>query len=859
MSDLLRTVLYWVAGFAALATSVRALRAVYVGLRSLRRQQQISQLSGDGFYRLHSVESLRSELPRLGNQQPEHVPRPEVPDGVPGFGEVLVITGDPQTGKTCEAYHAVASIAEQHGLTALSVLCPASGASMAVPSRLPPGCHQNVVVLLDNLHDFAVAQSRIALVLAQTLEVLRTSLGGGFYAIIMTTETRYEGSLPRWLGHLHGRATHVRLPRMEGDIEERYLRELCRLFRLSVSDAALVDLAQANDGTVVAAYDVLRESAERGRSHVTDADVHRLRERVGREWLQAVGPLLSNMERYALALLSQLRGCGVPLMPWIAETVHQRLSVETGTSGGLTGQWLRRWRFRHALARLGETYVPLSDTGTFTPHDARLQNWDGDRLAQACQVARALVPLHGVRPVPQGLRLAYAGIADTLERVGRYDLALPVLRAWLATSSSSGRHVSEVDALVESLTLPREAPPEGSARWAWVRQEVARAYDDLPTGSIDVNLRKAIDGYEAALGTFGESGSQLQCAATLVNLGNVYVHLPTGNRNENLWTAIEYDRSALEVYSRDAYPEQWAAIHNDMGNAYQYLPDGDIASNVRTAIQCYEKALTVRSREAADREWAVTMGNLGNAYSKLPGGPSDVNLARAVDCFLSALEVCTQERAPEEFALLQHNLGCAYYALSSGDRATNLCAAIERYQAALSVWTQGDFPGEWALLQNSLGAAYAALPPATLPDSELRAVECFQHALRVWTRDVYPRDWALASRNLANAHLRVESETRSRQVTRALECYRAVLCHCPEVLTPDEWAETVYRMGVAYLDPDCPADDCDPLREAERCFLGALSVWTQDAYPRHHTKALEGLTATRSGDHALGAESDLHP
>ena len=77
------------------------------------------------------------------------------------------------------------------------------------------------------------------------------------------------------------------------------------------------------------------------------------------------------------------------------------------------------------------------------------------------------------------------------------------------------------------------------------------------------------------------------------NLGIAYSDLPTGDRGENLRKAINGYDAALRVYTEADFPADWAMTQNNLGNAYRNLPTGDRGENLRRAINCYDAALRV--------------------------------------------------------------------------------------------------------------------------------------------------------------------------------------------------------------------------------------------------------------------------
>jgi tetratricopeptide (TPR) repeat protein len=181
-------------------------------------------------------------------------------------------------------------------------------------------------------------------------------------------------------------------------------------------------------------------------------------------------------------------------------------------------------------------------------------------------------------------------------------------------------------------------------------------------------------------------GTPEEVARVQVNLGNAYNQLPGGDREANLRRAIKCYEAALQVRTREAFPVDWAMTQNNLGIAYSDLPGGDREANLRRAIACYEAALQVRTHEAFPVDWAETQINLGEAYRQLTDGSREANLRCAIKCYEAALQICTREAFPLQWAIAQNNLGETYSDLSGGDQDMNLRHAIERYEAALQIF-----------------------------------------------------------------------------------------------------------------------------------------------------------------------------
>ncbi len=376
--------------------------------------------------------------------------------------------------------------------------------------------------------------------------------------------------------------------------------------------------------------------------------------------------------------------------------------------------------------------------------------------------------------------------------------------------------------------------------WAGTQNNLGVAYDDLPGGDREANLRRAIECYEAALQVYTREAFPVQWAMAQNNLGVAYRQLPGGDREANLRRAIECYEAALQVRTREAFPAYWAGTQNNLGIAYGQLPGGDQEANLRRAIECYEAALQVYTPEAFPVDWAGTQNNLGEAYRQLPGGDREANLRRAIECYEAALQVYTPEAFPVDWAMTQNNLGIAYSDLPGGDRETNLRRAIECYEAALQVRTREAFPAYWAGTQNNLGIAYSDLPGGDREANLGRAIECYEAALQVYTREAFPVYWAGTQNNLGEAYRQLPGEDQEVNLRRAIECYEAALQVYTREAFPVQWAMAQNNLGIAY--GQLPGGDQEVnLRRAIECYEATLQVYTPEAFPVQWAMAQNNL------------------
>jgi hypothetical protein len=120
------------------------------------------------------------------------------------------------------------------------------------------------------------------------------------------------------------------------------------------------------------------------------------------------------------------------------------------------------------------------------------------------------------------------------------------------------------------------------------------------------------------------------------NLGNAYSDLPLGSRDDNLRRAIACYVAVLRVCTEAGFPADWATTQNNLGNAYWNLPSGNRDDNLRRAIACYEAALRVRTERHNPADWANTQFNLGLAHLGLAQLSNDVEQAGAAENYFEA-------------------------------------------------------------------------------------------------------------------------------------------------------------------------------------------------------------------------------
>ncbi|MEL6310591.1 MAG: hypothetical protein AAFQ52_20805, partial [Chloroflexota bacterium] len=147
--------------------------------------------------------------------------------------------------------------------------------------------------------------------------------------------------------------------------------------------------------------------------------------------------------------------------------------------------------------------------------------------------------------------------------------------------------------------------------------------------------------------------------ATIVqnSLGTAYSDLSTVEEREvNLRRAIEAYQAALKHYTPASAPLSYALTQNNLGTAYRDLSEVEEPEvNLRRAIEAYQEAMIYRTPASAPLAYASTQNNLGLAYSDLSTVEKrEGNLRRAIEAYQAALTHYTPASAPLSYATTQN-------------------------------------------------------------------------------------------------------------------------------------------------------------------------------------------------------------
>jgi len=273
-----------------------------------------------------------------------------------------------------------------------------------------------------------------------------------------------------------------------------------------------------------------------------------------------------------------------------------------------------------------------------------------------------------------------------------------------------------------------------------------------------------------------------------------YIHM--------LEQAMACHEAALQVYTFERYPLQYAKTYSQLGIICQHygVATGQQES-IERAISCYKSALWVYNRDRFPEQWTMLQTYMGCAYAYRSKGKVHDNIEYAIYCHEMALRVVPRTLFPTIWATAQIHLGDAYRQYNVGDHPGSLKRAMVCYRAALSVFTQKDFPREWAAIHTKLGFIYQysraeELDPHMNVDTNLRcAIVCYEGALtEVYTPESFPVEHAATLVSLGNVHRRRIGGNRRENLQQARTCYIDALSIFTEQAFPFEYQQTSHNL-----------------------------------------------------------------
>ncbi len=265
--------------------------------------------------------------------------------------------------------------------------------------------------------------------------------------------------------------------------------------------------------------------------------------------------------------------------------------------------------------------------------------------------------------------------------------------------------------------------------------------------------------------------------------------------------AMAYHEQALQVYTFERYSFQYAKTYSQLGIICQHY---GIASGkqefIERSISCYKTALWVYDRDTFPEQWTMLQTYMGCAYAYRSQGKTSDNIDYAIYCHEVALHVVPRALFPTIWATAQTHLGDAYRQRITGDRPENLKRAMLCYQAALPVFTQKSFPREWAAIHTKLGFIFQHARAEEIEmdvDMNLRcAIVCYEEALdEVYTLKSFPVERAATLVSLGNVHRRRPGGNRRENLEQAQKCYLKALDIFTEQAFPFEYQQTVRNLN----------------------------------------------------------------
>lgn len=294
-----------------------------------------------------------------------------------------------------------------------------------------------------------------------------------------------------------------------------------------------------------------------------------------------------------------------------------------------------------------------------------------------------------------------------------------------ASSERAPRTPEEVVAQLEEQV--RRTPTTRVLQRAMLRYNLGLAYIDLPSGSRDLNLTRAVSSLQEATKLFSRATRPAEHARTQNALG---IALRELRRYEE---AAQAFHTASQLIPPQANPGEYGAAINNLGLVLADL------GRLEEAVEPFTKALEAFRGPGFVQQRILALLHLGQVLTNARDpGRLEEGLAR----FEEALELADPQEYPYQWALIQHSTGVAY---TSIDRPVE---AAEAFGQALRVYTRTRWPFQYSLAKNNLGLAYAQLGGVT---NLRRAVVAYEGALRMLDLRVHREQWEQVYRNLGLA------------------------------------------------------------------------------------------------------------
>ena len=270
----------------------------------------------------------------------------------------------------------------------------------------------------------------------------------------------------------------------------------------------------------------------------------------------------------------------------------------------------------------------------------------------------------------------------------------------------------------------RRIPKSRAVERGVYRYRLGLAYQELPTGSKEINLSRAVSSLEEAARLFDPTARPIEHARTQNALGAALREL--GQKEE----AAEAFRKAADLVPLEISPGEHGAARNNLGLVLADL------GQTEAAVEAYTQALEAFQGNELVRQRIAVLHNLGQILS---GSDDQARVREGLQRYSEALELADPQEHAYQWGLIHHSMGVAYTGINEPQKA------IEAFEAALRVFTRPRFPFQYALTKSNLGLAYAQMGGQ---QALRRSVVASEDALRMLDVRMHREQWQQAYRNL---------------------------------------------------------------------------------------------------------------
>lgn len=296
----------------------------------------------------------------------------------------------------------------------------------------------------------------------------------------------------------------------------------------------------------------------------------------------------------------------------------------------------------------------------------------------------------------------------------------------------------------------------------------------------------------------------------------------SGNPRENLERALCHLRYALRHHNRQRDNLQRAATLNNLGNVYRDVAEFHGPRAVERAAARFVAAGRLVAREEDFDLWSHIQANTGYALLSYAGR---YDAARAAEGrgILRQLLQHQEYLSPHVLATVQMNLGNALLNQQTGDRLEQVREAISLRLSSYQIFQGLGEAQSAADAASNLGNAWGDYESGDIRHSQEEALRWHTEALRLVDRA--PTQWASATDNLANDYRGRLEGNRVDNLTKAKELHEQALAVYNEQEFPYEWARACYNYAVTLLSLSSTGGDAKGLLlAAEHAIAAALRI-----------------------------------